>query len=251
MLVSKSTHWRTPEVHGGWLSWSIKSRVRELLLTPAYYRQGKWKEIRFHELYDNSHFIRRSNNRIVDLSYTMTLEDYGLVKMREIFVSESSQVSAVVTVPDLGAKGFLGVSHSLFSHVVGCTCCGPEAVFSSSSSLPFWDPGGTPRDLRVQGCARARDVERDAGRHIWKSGNLFYPPSLFFSSLQVGFLSMLFSTVWLSTNSVRFTFSYVYAYALVCICTHVWCCHEAGKSTGSLDCSCGRETSDVAAGSHS
>lgn len=37
-----------------------------------------------------------SNNRIVDLSYTMTLEDYGLVKMREIFVSESSQgVSAM------------------------------------------------------------------------------------------------------------------------------------------------------------
>ncbi|KAM9694111.1 centrosomal protein of 120 kDa isoform 1-T3 [Trichechus inunguis] len=32
-----------------------------------------------------------SNNRIVDLSYTVTLEDYGLVKMREIFVSESSQ----------------------------------------------------------------------------------------------------------------------------------------------------------------
>ncbi|XP_029402898.1 centrosomal protein of 120 kDa [Mus pahari] len=32
-----------------------------------------------------------SNNRIVDLSYTMTLEDYGLVKMREIFVSGSSQ----------------------------------------------------------------------------------------------------------------------------------------------------------------
>ncbi|KAM6222568.1 centrosomal protein of 120 kDa [Rhynchocyon petersi] len=33
-----------------------------------------------------------SNNRIVDLSYTITLEDYGLVKMREIFISESSQV---------------------------------------------------------------------------------------------------------------------------------------------------------------
>lgn len=32
-----------------------------------------------------------SNNRIVDLSYTVTLEDYGLVKMREIFVSDSSQ----------------------------------------------------------------------------------------------------------------------------------------------------------------
>ncbi|XP_034511823.1 centrosomal protein of 120 kDa isoform X7 [Ailuropoda melanoleuca] len=32
-----------------------------------------------------------SNNRIMDLSYTVTLEDYGLVKMREIFVSDSSQ----------------------------------------------------------------------------------------------------------------------------------------------------------------
>uniref|UniRef100_A0A4X1U8Y7 Centrosomal protein of 120 kDa n=1 Tax=Sus scrofa TaxID=9823 RepID=A0A4X1U8Y7_PIG len=37
-----------------------------------------------------------SNNRIIDLSYTVTLEDYGLVKMREIFVSDSSQgLSAV------------------------------------------------------------------------------------------------------------------------------------------------------------
>lgn len=41
-----------------------------------------------------------SNNRIVDLSYTMTLEDYGLVKMREIFVSDSSQgLSAVQQKP--------------------------------------------------------------------------------------------------------------------------------------------------------
>ncbi|XP_073078122.1 centrosomal protein of 120 kDa isoform X2 [Manis javanica] len=32
-----------------------------------------------------------SNNRIIDLSYTVTLEDYGLVKMREIFISDSSQ----------------------------------------------------------------------------------------------------------------------------------------------------------------
>ncbi|XP_008050016.1 centrosomal protein of 120 kDa isoform X3 [Carlito syrichta] len=32
-----------------------------------------------------------SSNRIVDLSYTVTLEDYGLVKMREIFVSDSYQ----------------------------------------------------------------------------------------------------------------------------------------------------------------
>ncbi|KAM5300589.1 centrosomal protein of 120 kDa isoform 1-T1 [Ctenodactylus gundi] len=32
-----------------------------------------------------------SSNRIVELSYTVTLEDYGLVKVREIFVSDSSQ----------------------------------------------------------------------------------------------------------------------------------------------------------------
>ncbi|XP_055478756.1 centrosomal protein of 120 kDa isoform X2 [Psammomys obesus] len=37
-----------------------------------------------------------SNNRIVDLSYTVTLEDYGLVKMREIFVSDSSQGLSLV-----------------------------------------------------------------------------------------------------------------------------------------------------------
>ncbi|KAI4022380.1 centrosomal protein 120 [Homo sapiens] len=41
-----------------------------------------------------------SNNRIADLSYTVTLEDYGLVKMREIFISDSSQgVSAVQQKP--------------------------------------------------------------------------------------------------------------------------------------------------------
>ncbi|KAF6356723.1 centrosomal protein 120 [Rhinolophus ferrumequinum] len=41
-----------------------------------------------------------SNNRIINLSYTMTLEDYGLVKMREIFVSDSSQgLSAVQQKP--------------------------------------------------------------------------------------------------------------------------------------------------------
>ncbi|XP_045427842.1 centrosomal protein of 120 kDa isoform X4 [Pipistrellus kuhlii] len=32
-----------------------------------------------------------SNNRIINLSYTMTLEDYGILKTREIFVSDSSQ----------------------------------------------------------------------------------------------------------------------------------------------------------------
>ncbi|KAF6123599.1 centrosomal protein 120 [Phyllostomus discolor] len=37
-----------------------------------------------------------SNNRIISLSYTMTLEDYGLVKTREIFVSDSSQGLAAV-----------------------------------------------------------------------------------------------------------------------------------------------------------
>ncbi|XP_073658553.1 centrosomal protein of 120 kDa isoform X2 [Tursiops truncatus] len=50
-----------------------------------------------HQLQDT---FLRSNNRIVDLSYTVTLEDYGLVKMREIFVSDSSQgVSAVQQKP--------------------------------------------------------------------------------------------------------------------------------------------------------
>ncbi|XP_047585599.1 centrosomal protein of 120 kDa isoform X2 [Lutra lutra] len=37
-----------------------------------------------------------SNNRIMDLSYTVTLEDYGLVKMREILVSDSSQALSAV-----------------------------------------------------------------------------------------------------------------------------------------------------------
>uniref|UniRef100_A0A3Q1M6Z5 Centrosomal protein of 120 kDa n=1 Tax=Bos taurus TaxID=9913 RepID=A0A3Q1M6Z5_BOVIN len=50
-----------------------------------------------HQLQDT---FLRSNNRIVDLSYTVTLEDYGLVKMREIFVSDSSQgLSAVQQKP--------------------------------------------------------------------------------------------------------------------------------------------------------
>ncbi|KAL1773367.1 centrosomal protein of 120 kDa isoform X1 [Sigmodon hispidus] len=41
-----------------------------------------------------------SNNRIADVSYTMTLEDYGLVKIPEIFVSDSSQgLSAVQQKP--------------------------------------------------------------------------------------------------------------------------------------------------------
>lgn len=75
----------------------------------------------FHELYNNPHCICRSNNRIVDLSYTMTLEDYGLVKMREIFVSESSQVNAVVNSrPDPGAKVFLGVPFAFLSHPRAC-----------------------------------------------------------------------------------------------------------------------------------
>ncbi|XP_027461400.2 centrosomal protein of 120 kDa isoform X4 [Zalophus californianus] len=46
-----------------------------------------------HQLQDT---FLRSNNRIMDLSYTVTLEDYGLVKMREILVSDSSQGLAAV-----------------------------------------------------------------------------------------------------------------------------------------------------------
>ncbi|XP_023599230.1 centrosomal protein of 120 kDa isoform X3 [Myotis lucifugus] len=41
-----------------------------------------------HQLQDT---FLRSNNRIINLSYTMTLEDYGILKTREIFVSDSSQ----------------------------------------------------------------------------------------------------------------------------------------------------------------
>uniref|UniRef100_K7EAE9 Centrosomal protein of 120 kDa n=1 Tax=Ornithorhynchus anatinus TaxID=9258 RepID=K7EAE9_ORNAN len=36
-----------------------------------------------------------TNKKIADLSYTVTLEDYGLVKMQEIFVSDSSQALPV------------------------------------------------------------------------------------------------------------------------------------------------------------
>ncbi|KAG8598060.1 hypothetical protein GDO81_002481 [Engystomops pustulosus] len=38
--------------------------------------------------------IEGSENKVADLSYTITLEDYGLVKEREVIVSESSQSSA-------------------------------------------------------------------------------------------------------------------------------------------------------------
>lgn len=37
----------------------------------------------------------------MDLSYTVTLEDYGLVKMREILVSDSSQVRTTERENDL------------------------------------------------------------------------------------------------------------------------------------------------------
>ncbi|ELK29721.1 Centrosomal protein of 120 kDa [Myotis davidii] len=48
----------------------------------------------WHQTYSESvPFIaaQGSNNRIINLSYTMTLEDYGILKTREIFVSDSSQ----------------------------------------------------------------------------------------------------------------------------------------------------------------
>lgn len=34
----------------------------------------------------------RSNGKVADLSFTITVADYGLVKVREVVVSESSQV---------------------------------------------------------------------------------------------------------------------------------------------------------------
>ncbi|XP_075692280.1 centrosomal protein of 120 kDa [Rhinoderma darwinii] len=43
--------------------------------------------------------IEGSENKVADLSYTITLEDYGLVKVREVLVSESSQSSAFQNPP--------------------------------------------------------------------------------------------------------------------------------------------------------
>ncbi|XP_041251920.1 centrosomal protein of 120 kDa isoform X2 [Onychostruthus taczanowskii] len=52
-----------------------------------------------------------SGSRIAELSYTITLEDYGLVKVQEVMVSDSSQ--------DVGAGQQLHVSHTQL-------CCAPE-----------------------------------------------------------------------------------------------------------------------------
>lgn len=43
--------------------------------------------------------IFRSGNRIAELSYAITLEDYGLVKMHEVLVSDSSQVNFALILP--------------------------------------------------------------------------------------------------------------------------------------------------------
>ncbi|PIO32641.1 hypothetical protein AB205_0076810, partial [Aquarana catesbeiana] len=41
----------------------------------------------------------RSKGKVADLSFTITVADYGLVKVREVVVSESSQSSAVQNPP--------------------------------------------------------------------------------------------------------------------------------------------------------
>lgn len=38
-------------------------------------------------------FVCRTSSKIADLSYTVTLEDYGLVKVHEVLVSDSSRVN--------------------------------------------------------------------------------------------------------------------------------------------------------------
>lgn len=49
--------------------------------------------LRQFSLKEHSIAIYRSGNRVAELSYAITLEDYGLVKMQEVLVSDSSQVN--------------------------------------------------------------------------------------------------------------------------------------------------------------
>ncbi|XP_038625572.1 centrosomal protein of 120 kDa isoform X3 [Tachyglossus aculeatus] len=50
-----------------------------------------------------------TNKKIADLSYTVTLEDYGLVKMQEIFVSDSSQNVSILQQKPLSSPQALPV----------------------------------------------------------------------------------------------------------------------------------------------
>lgn len=43
------------------------------------------------------YLLYRPSNKIADLSYIVTLEDYGLVKMHEVLVSDSSRVNEYVS----------------------------------------------------------------------------------------------------------------------------------------------------------
>uniref|UniRef100_A0A7N4NH57 Centrosomal protein of 120 kDa n=1 Tax=Sarcophilus harrisii TaxID=9305 RepID=A0A7N4NH57_SARHA len=50
----------------------------------------------------------RTNNKIADLSYTLTLEDHGLVKIREILIPESSQGLAAIQQKSLSPQALCG-----------------------------------------------------------------------------------------------------------------------------------------------
>lgn len=124
--------------------------------------------------------ICRSNNRIMDLSYTVTLEDYGLVKVREILVSDSSQVSIpenetwLLTVDLFALRVWACGIHFIFVPMSGFICYAAKATFRSSGTLSFRSPDRASRNLRIQSCSGAGNVERDAGRHFWKSGDFIY-----------------------------------------------------------------------------
>ncbi|XP_027730628.1 centrosomal protein of 120 kDa isoform X1 [Vombatus ursinus] len=53
-----------------------------------------------------------TNNRIADLSYTLTLEDHGLVKIREILISESAQGLAAIQQKPLSPQAPLCVTET-------------------------------------------------------------------------------------------------------------------------------------------
>ena len=86
------------------------------------------------------------------------------------------------------------VSMCFFIPMLGCSCCTTEAIFSSSRTLSFRNPGRASRNLRIQSSPWARNVERDARRHLWKSGYFLNV------TLKLFFFSAWWSLLWQRRN---------------------------------------------------
>lgn len=106
----------------------------------------------------------------------MTLEDYGLLKTREIFVSDSSQVNSIechqITLWN-GSNMYVCeylFQYAFFIHMLEFSCCTTEAIFSPFCTLSFRNSDRVAWNLRIQSSTWARNVEREARRHFWKSG---------------------------------------------------------------------------------